>query len=281
MLNIKNCTFTYNPKRQPVISDLSLQIREGGVYGLLGSNGTGKSTLLNLACGLLTPNEGEIDLDGINVRRRLPRTMADLYIVPEEITLPSCKLSSYVATTACFYPKFEMELLRQHLQLFDIPESIHLGHLSMGQKKKIALAFAMACNTKLLLMDEPTNGLDIPGKSAFRRFIASSMSDDRIFIISTHQVRDVSQILDNVLIMNNGKIMLDQPVSEIQSRLLFGETTDSGVAAKAFYSEKTFGGYAVVLPNTTNADSELNLELLFEMAVEKPELIKHIFSKDN
>ena len=258
-----------------MIDRFSLSVAEGGVYGLLGSNGAGKSTLLNLMAGLLTPDNGDVTLDGVNTRLRLPETLSDLFIVPEEFDLPALQLATFARTNGALYPKFSYEDFRRNLETFDLSSDLNLGALSMGQKKKVFLSFAMACNTKVLLLDEPTNGLDIPGKAAFRRFIAQSMTDDRIFIISTHQVRDVGQILDHVLIIDNREVILDAKTSEIQRRLRFVETFDKDLADNALYAEKVMGGAAVILPADGEADeSEINLELLFNFAHVNPQKIK-------
>ncbi len=278
MLTINNCSFSYNRKGEPTIDNFSLNLEEGGVYGLLGSNGAGKSTLLQLICGLLTPYSGEITLDGVNTRLRRPSTLSNLYIVPEEIGLPSLKLHQFARLNGQFYPNFSTEDMNRHLDTFELERDLRLDKLSMGQKKKVTLAFAMACNTKLLLMDEPTNGLDIPAKSAFRKFIIESMTDDRIFVISTHQVRDVSQILDHILIMNNRKVLLDKKVTDIQSHLKFTDTVNASIIDNALYAIKGLGGASVVLPNTDDEESELNLELLFDFAINNPQKLNSVFT---
>lgn len=277
MLNIKNCTFNYRHKGEPTIDDFSLKLKEGGVYGLLGSNGAGKTTLLQLISGLLTPVSGEVTLDGVNTRLRQPSTLEKIFFVPEEIDLPPLKLDTFINLNGALYPKFSKEEMYHHLDTFGLPRDIRLDKLSMGQKKKVALSFAMACNTKILLMDEPTNGLDIPAKSAFRKYVIESMSDDRIFVISTHQVRDVSQILDHILIMDKRKVLLDRTVSEIQDKMKFTETVNNEVINNALYAVKGLGGASVILPNEDGDDSELNIELLFDFAISDPEKLNSLF----
>lgn len=277
MLNIKNCTFNYRHKGEPTIDDFSLKLKEGGVYGLLGSNGAGKTTLLQLISGLLTPMSGEVTLDGVNTRLRHPSTLEKIFFVPEEIELPPLKLDTFINLNGALYPKFSKEEMYHHLDTFGLPRDIRLDKLSMGQKKKVALSFAMACNTKILLMDEPTNGLDIPAKSAFRKYVIESMSDDRIFVISTHQVRDVSQILDHILIMDKRKVLLDRTVSEIQDKMKFTETVNNELINTALYAVKGLGGASVILPNEDGDDSELNIELLFDFAISDPEKLNSLF----
>lgn len=279
MIEIKDCSFSYKRKGDLTIDHFSLNLMEGGIYGLLGSNGAGKSTLLQLIAGLLTPISGDVELNGINTRLRRPATSREIYIVPEEIFLPDMKLNDYARLHGKFYPNYSEENLIRNLEILELDRNINLKNLSMGQKKKAALAFAMACNTKVLLMDEPTNGLDIPAKSAFRKFVIESMRDDRIFVISTHQVRDVSQILDHILIMDNRRMLLDRSVAEIQERLRFTETVDPMLMEKAIYSVKGLGGASVILPNDDDSDSELNIELLFNFAHDNPQKLNSVFEQ--
>ena len=202
MITVENLSFTYRKSKRAVLHDFSLSFESGRVYGLLGKNGAGKSTLLYLMSGLLTPKNGKVMFHDTDVRRRLPVTLQDMFLVPEEFELPAVSLVSYV----------EMDI------------DIDLGSLSMGQKKKVFMSFALATNTSLLLMDEPTNGLDIPGKSQFRKFIASGMSDDKTIVISTHQVRDIDKVLDHVLIMDDSRVLLDESTSNICDKLFFVES---------------------------------------------------------
>lgn len=269
MLIIENCTFNYRRKGVPTIDGFSLKFEQGGVYGLLGSNGAGKSTLLQLICGLLTPESGKITLDGVNTRLRHPATLSKIFFVPEEFQLPEMKLSKYVKYYGALYPGFSNDDMQRHLSTFGITGDPKLSGLSMGQKKKVFLAFAMACNTELLILDEPTNGLDIPGKSAFRKFIAESMSDSRIFIISTHQVKDVDRILDHIVIMDSSRVLLDRSVARIQAEMKFIDSNDPELIGSALYSERSVGGASLILPNNDDSDSEINLELLFNYTLSK------------
>lgn len=283
MLQISDLTFCYPRRKTPAIDDFSLTIKRGGVYGLLGPNGAGKSTLLYLICGLLTPHSGNVTYDGKNTRDRLPETLRDIFIVPEELDLPAVTLDTYVRMNASFYPRFSNEDLQRHLATFEIGDiaSYKLSALSMGQKKRIFMSFALACNTSLLLMDEPTNGLDIPGKAAFRRFIAASASDDRIIMISTHQVRDIDSILDHVVIMDGCKVRLNASISEITARLAFLNTSDRDIIASALVSQPSPAGCQVVVANDGSYDTDVNLETLFELATSRRDVIDSMFNNPN
>ena len=277
MLQVENISFSYRRGKKEVLSDFSLSLEKGRVYGLLGKNGAGKSTLLYLMSGLLTPKHGKVMYHDTDVRRRLPITLQDMFLLPEEFELPPISLVSYIELNGNFYPRFSKEDMVKYLHFFEMDLDTDLGALSMGQKKKVFMSFALATNTSLLLMDEPTNGLDIPGKSQFRKFIASGMSDDKTIVISTHQVRDIDKVLDHVLIMDNSHVLLDQSITSICDKLLFVESDDRELAKTALYTLPSVQGNLLLLPNTENEESEINLELLFGATLAMPDKIVEMF----
>lgn len=272
MLQINDLTFSYRRHSQPVLEKFDMSLESGGIYGLLGPNGAGKSTLLYLIAGALKPDSGNVMFKEINTRRRLPMTLNDIFLVPEEFTLPAVSLDKFLKINAPLYPRFSFEDMKRNLSMFDLDTDLRLDALSMGQKKKVFMCFALSCNTSLLLMDEPTNGLDIPGKSSFRRFVAESMNDNRIFIISTHQVRDIELLLDHVIVMNNRRVLLNKKTVDIlrQLRFIHGATPEQ--IKDAIYSMPTLGGMSVIMPADGNDDdeTELDLEMLFDYALNNP-----------
>lgn len=277
MITIENLSFSYRKSQQEVLHNFSLSLEKGRVYGLLGKNGAGKSTLLHLVSGLLTPKSGRVVFHATDVRRRLPLTLNDMFLVPEEFGLPSVSLSRYVQLYSPFYPRFSREDMEKYLQLFEIDRGVQLGELSMGQKKKVFMSFALAANTSLLLMDEPTNGLDIPGKSQFRKFLASGMTEEKTMVISSHQVRDIDKILDHILILDHSRILLDASIGAIGNTLFFTESEDPDLADTALYSMSSLRGNALLFPNTNGEESEINVELLFNALQAVPEAITRLF----
>lgn len=277
MLQVENISFSYGRRKPEVLSDFSFSLEKGRVYGLLGKNGVGKSTLLYLMCGLLTPKHGRVMYHGVDMRRRLPETLRDVFLVPEEFDLPAVSLIQFVELNSPFYPNFSKEDMMTYLHLFEMDWNIHLGGLSMGQKKKVFMSFALATHTSLLLMDEPTNGLDIMAKSQFRKFIASGMSDERTIVISTHQVRDIDNVLDHVVIMNNSRVLLDESIVRVTERLAFVESDSPALAEEALYKLPSVQGNSLLLPNREGVETKLNLELLFGAVLANPEKIKDLF----
>ncbi len=276
MLTINNLTFGYKGTGI-LFSDLSLNLEKGNIYGLLGRNGAGKTTLLKIITGLLYAHKGSVKYNGIDVSLRQPNVLSDVYIIPEEFQVPDFKVTEYVATHSVFYPKFDLSKLNELLVEMEIDKSKHLGSLSYGQKKKFIIAFAIATNCSLVLMDEPTNGLDIPSKSKFRRIIASSIDENRTFLISTHQVRDLESLIDPVVIIENGQIIFNEKMDRIASKLSFIKT-DKGAQpeSRVFHSEPVFGGEYMVVENTSDNESEIDFELLFNAVLSnKKEIVEH------
>lgn len=281
MLSVNNLTFRYRRHQKEILSDFGLRLEQGGVYGLLGPNGAGKSTLLLLMAGLLTPQKGNVTLDGTDTRLRRPETLAGIFLVPEEVSLPHLSFESFVSINSPFYPDFDKSVLDICLDEFGFRPESRIDNLSMGQRKKIMISFALACNTPVVLMDEPTNGLDIPGKSAFRRLVARLMTDQRIFIISTHQVRDLEQLLDHILIMDTSRLILDSDIASVQQKLGFIRNAPS-VPANAIYSLPAPGGYDLIVRNDGNEpETDVNLEILFDFALRDNNLLNNIISRNN
>ena len=229
MIDISNVTFEYR-KGKPVLKDFSLSFPQGGVYGLLGKNGTGKSTLLYLISGLLRPRHGEVRVDGMLSANRQPQMLREIFLVPEEYDLPSVSLKSYTRALKSFYPRFSDDLLRKCIEVFDLEMDMQLGTLSMGQKKKVYMCVALATGTRVLLMDEPTNGLDILSKSQFRKAVVQGMEEDKTVLVSTHQVHDVERLLDHVTIINGNQVLMHGPLNEdngpVDLEKLFIETVE-------------------------------------------------------
>ena len=279
MIDVNNVSFSYGRKKSNVLDGFSMQLEKGAVYGLLGKNGTGKSTLLYLMAGLLRPQTGKVLYKGAEVTKRYPNILQDMFLVPEEFALPNVSLKQYVKLNAPFYPNFSDELLRNCLRDFDMNEDIHLGELSMGQKKKAFMCFALATNTSLLMMDEPSNGLDIPSKSQFRKVIASGMTDDKAVIISTHQVRDIDSLLDHVLIMEGSELLLNESVASICEKLYFAEQGMNEPTDDALYVQPSVQGNSVILPNTYGEESKMNLEVLFNAMLAERVKMQQMFNR--
>ena len=279
MITIRNLDFWYS-KRESLFAGLNLDMQPGHIYGLLGKNGAGKTTLLKIMCGLSFPKRGEVFLDHWIPRQRHPGFLQEIFLLPEEIYLPLVNAESLIRLYAPFYPQFSREQFARAMECLEVNTVRKLNKLSYGQKKKIMIAFALACNTRYLFLDEPTNGLDIPSKAAFRSLLAAAFSEDRTIILSTHQVRDLQSLIDHVLILSGRHIMIHQSLDFIGSRLKFQRSVTKPEMPGLLYSWNTEMGHACILPNFDNEPGPVDIETLFNGALEVPEKITHLLHSE-
>lgn len=275
MIRINDLNFGYS-SRQLLFKNLSMQLNAGHIYGLLGKNGAGKSSLLKNLAGLVYASSGKIEVMGHDPAKRQPSLLRQICFIPEEFYLPSVKIEAYVKTNATFYPNFDHKYFNGLLAEFEIPVSQKLVDMSYGQKKKLIIAFGLATQAQLIIMDEPTNGLDIPSKAQFRKIMAAALTDNRCIIISTHQVRDLDNLIDTVIMIDDRDIVLKASVEEITQKLCFKRVKE--LDNMAIYSEPSLLGYNVLLPNYHNEDSKLDIELLFNAVLSERTKIKAAFN---
>jgi ABC-2 type transport system ATP-binding protein len=265
MVEIKELTFGYD-KKKLLFEGLNLTLMAGHIYGLLGKNGAGKSTLIKNIIGLAFPKKGICQINGIDSSDRSPDVLQNLFLVPEEICLPRLSIQRFADNTKVFYPRFDEGQFLAYLKEFEISVEVNISDLSFGQQKKTLIAFALAANTSLLVMDEPTNGLDIPSKVQFRRIIASALTEDRCILISTHQVRDLDNLIDSLIVLNNRQIVLNASVDFIGEQLTF-TSVNSLDDESVLYFESSFKGHSVIMPNSTRKSNRVDLELLFNALI--------------
>lgn len=264
MIEINNLHFRYG-KQSDLFSGLTLSESAGSIVGLLGKNGAGKSTLLKLITGLLTAPKGTLTIMGEVPADRHPSFLEEIYFIPEEYDLPAVKISEFVKAYALFYPRFDHEKLQKILADFELDTNSRLSKLSYGQRKKFLIAFALSTNCKMLVLDEPTNGLDIPSKSVFRRVVASSLNEDQLVFISTHQVKDVENLIDKILVIDRGQIILNESLWNISEKYAFG-TVPSLEKTNSLYHEVAPGGFKIIRP-ATETQTEVDIELLFNATI--------------
>ena len=275
MIKIKDLEFSYNGI--PVLTGITTDLEEGKIYRLLGENGVGKTTLLTLLCGLKKVDSGHIDTDGKDPYKRLPETLQNQYYIPDEVAPVNMKAIKYAETAGQFWPDFDMEKFLKIMTVFENDPLKNMAKMSAGQLKKTYISFALACNTRYIFMDEPTNGLDIPSKTSFRSIIMQYTSENTTVVISTHQVRDLENIIDPIIILDRRDVLLNASVEEITSKLYFdyGNILDPD----ALFCEKIPGGYIQVAENRTGEDSKINVEALFNAVHSNKARIKELFKK--
>lgn len=274
MITIKNLDFSY--KNAAVFKNISLNFKRGNVYGLLGENGVGKTTLLKLICGLQHPTAGTCTVDEFVPSERNPYFLQNIFFLPEEVITDDTTPEKFVKKLGVFYPRYDHEYFLNLMDELEVDATKKFDTLSYGQKKKALLACALSLRTDYLLLDEPTNGLDIPSKALFRKVILQHCTDETTVIISTHQVKDVENLIDPIVILDHDEVLLNATFEEISSKLYFeygAEKSDD-----ALYSEMMPGGYINVLPNNFEMESKVNVEALFNAVRNNKKKIREIFN---
>jgi len=275
MISVEQLDFGYNSKKG-LFQKLNLTIEPNKIYGLLGRNGMGKSTLLKLMTGFLQPTNGTLQVNDWKPGQRKSEFMEQIFFLNEDFELPPLSISNYLKSYAAFYPKFDLNKFYTILEEFEVDKNSFIPSLSFGQKKKVFIAFGLATQAKYIFLDEPTNGLDIPSKSQFRKLMARHFSQDQSIIISTHQIRDLSNLLDAVIILEEGEILLSMDIAEIENKLLFSSSHRQD--SSALYSEQVAGGTINVYPNPETLDSQIEIESFFNALVLKPNSLLQILN---
>lgn len=269
MIRMHDIAFGYGKRN--LFTKLNLNIPEGNIYGLLGMNGAGKTTLLKLVSGQLFPQRGIGSTLGFNPVKRNADMLSQIFYLPEEFPLPPMRGDEYVSLLKPLYPLFDQGAFERYRDAFDIDPKQKLAELSLGQKKKFLLAFGLASNTPLVILDEPTNGLDIPSKSQFRRIVASAMTDKRTFIISTHQVRDMENLIDPIIILHDGQVVFHSDLANVASQYSFKLERSEHDSRTAVFQEKVPGGYMIVTKRQKDdEETNVDLETLFNAVVSAP-----------
>ncbi|MGM9748750.1 MAG: ATP-binding cassette domain-containing protein [Candidatus Cryptobacteroides sp.] len=275
MIHIENLGFSYGDK--VVLNNISMSLEKGRIYGLLGENGVGKTTLLTLLCGLKNVKKGNIDIDGHNPYKREPSFLSSQYFLSDEVAPVNMTASDYAKNYGKFWENFDFAKFNELMTIFETDSNQKMNTMSFGQLKKTYIAFALSCNTRYLFMDEPTNGLDIPSKAQFRKAVTKYTSEDSTILISTHQVRDLENIIDPIIILDRLDVLLNATLEEISDKLYFDYGSQKN--PDALYSEMTPGGSIQVYLNSTSEESKVNIEALFNTVHLHKELIKGIFKK--
>ncbi|MDD4029648.1 MAG: ABC transporter ATP-binding protein [Caldisericia bacterium] len=279
MIEMQKLSFSY-PNKELLFDDVNEVMPEGHIYGVLGKNGAGKTSLLKLLAGLRFPDKGFVSIDGFEPRYRQSEYLQKVFLIPEEFYLPEYTAEKYENIYAPFYPAFQHDKFNEYLDQFGISESSNLDSLSLGQKKKFILAFAFATNCPYLFLDEPTNGLDIPSKKQFRKFVAHWIDENRTIFISTHQIHDVSKLLDRIVILDEGKILLNESLEKLEECLIIKLHQNDKTSPNAIYSQVALGGKVSLEKNETNQSSDIDLELLFNATLHNSEAIVNATKKE-
>ena len=275
MIKVNDLAFAYSSV--PVLKNITMNLEEGRIYGLLGENGVGKTTLLTLLAGLKKPNAGSILTDGEAPYDRTPSFLQNQYYLPDVVAPIPMVAKDYANMYGSFWPGFDSDKFSAIMDEFEVSPLHKMHAMSAGQLKKTYISIALALNVKYMFLDEPTNGLDIPSKTQFRKAVTKYTSEESTLVISTHQVRDLENIIDPIVILDRQDVLLNASLEEISSKLFFDYGTE--IRPESLYAERLPGGFIQVVPNTTGEDSKVNIEALFNAVHGNKDLVKQLFKK--
>lgn len=275
MIRIGKLGFSYG--QVPVLKNITMNLEPGKIYGLLGENGVGKTTLLTLLAGLKKPLQGSIDIDGSAPYSRAPQVLENQFYLADEMLPVPMKAAEYARITGEFWPNYKQDTFEEIMELFENTSDKKMSEMSTGQLKKTYISLALALGCKYLFLDEPTNGLDIPSKAQFRSALMKYTGEDSTIVISTHQVRDLENIIDPIIILDRQDVLLNASLEEISRKLYFDYGTQ--LHPESLYSEQLPGGFIQVYPNAEGADSKVNIEALFNAVHHNKEFIKGLFAE--
>jgi len=272
MLQMQSMTFGYG--KRSLFEDLDLSLEPGSVHGLLGLNGAGKTSLLKIAAGALRPERGLVRVFGREPGAREAALLADVAFVPEDPWFPALKPETWVERNAAFRPAFDRGRFQELFNEFGLDASKVVSRFSYGQRKKFALAAALASGARLILLDEPTNGLDIPSKAQFRRVLATAAGPERVIVVSTHQVRDLESLIDPIVVIDRGRVAFTLGAEELAVRLCTARL-QTLEGRSIVYAEKDAIGWTALLANEPGSEgSAPDLELVFNAAMQVPERLR-------
>ena len=278
MIHFNNVSFGYT-KQKPLYANIQLELKSGSVYGLLGKNGAGKSTLLKLMAGLVHPQKGLLTVCNANPMKREPDFLNQVFFIPEEINTPNIHVLDFAEEQVPFYPRFNQIQFLDYLKELDVPMT-KLNKMSFGQKKKVWIALGMASNASLIILDEPTNGLDIPSKRILRKLIASIVNEDNCIIISTHQVKDLDSLIDQIILVDNGEIIVNTDTNTIIEKIIFQHSNRQEICNSWIYHETSLAGHLFVKKREMEEEvSKLDLELFFNAGITNKIAIQELFNQ--
>lgn len=264
-----------------VLKEMSFSLEANKIYGLLGKNGAGKTTLINLLVNQLIAKEGSIQLFGKDPRNN-PAVLKEVCIVREaEFYAPYMKGKAILQLYSCFYENYDKQLEEKLVAFFNIPLDIAYRKYSRGMKSLLFMVMALCSKAPLTILDEPTLGMDAPNREQFYKILLDEyVKEPRTFIISTHLINEIENLLEEVIIIDQGEVLLQEEVESLKSKAVYlsgnKEDLERLAALKMARPKESFGksaGYVYI-----GELEEMDLKLIKSSYIEmSPMSIQQIF----
>ena len=261
IINAQDLTHRYG--KQEVLSGVNLTIDQPGITGLCAPNGEGKTTLMKLFAGLQFPTGGTLTVLDQKPSNRPLDLLQRIYFLPSEPHAPKWTPEKILRHYAPFYPNFDHQLYRENLEAFRVDANKTLDKVSFGQKRRAQLSFALATRSQILLLDEPTIGLDIQGKDQFRRSLIAGTEAGQTIIIATHLLMEIEAVLDHMLLLKDGRIRGHLSLALANQFYSFNSSPVKPPYGDKGYARRVPGGWLTVHTDGRSSNATLDTETLY------------------
>lgn len=260
MITLCDASYSY-PKKTDALTGITCEVHPG-IHLLMGANGTGKTTLLHLMAGLRYPTSGVCLLNGEELRLRRPSQLCRVQYFSPDMDFPESSVEKMVSRHAPFFPRFDAAMLSRNLAAFGIDPRRKFTSLSYGNAIKARLAYMLALRCEVLLLDEPTVGLDFDGRGQFGRLLMECVDEDQTVVVSTHSLSEFEPLYDSVMFLRDGHLLLQASFGKISRRVMSVVTATP--PADAIYSEMRMGRcHSIVPAGEDDMDSAPDCTLLY------------------
>jgi ABC-2 type transport system ATP-binding protein len=234
--------------QKQVLKDFNMTLEEGKVYGLLGKNGEGKTTLIRMILGIIPSDKGKILYKGKEIKFNQPFYKNEVGYIPEEsIFFGWMTIKELMAFNSAFYPKWNTQKSKELLNRFGLDEKFKIKNLSRGMKLKLGLIVALAAVPELLILDDPTSGMDVPTRHDFLKGIIREILDEGTSVLfSSHLVHELEGIIDHLGILHDGNLILEENFQQVKNdakkvHLVFDESVPDGFDIKGLLTKQANG----------------------------------------
>lgn len=274
MIQLNDLSFGYR-RNSLALRDITTEIGPG-MHLLLGANGSGKTTLLKIIAGMRLAAPSMCLIDGISAASRNPDILNRTFLLTDSMTFPYRTINEMVHYHAPFFPDFDREMLHENLDTFRMTGDEPMTRFSLGNRKKAQLAYVLALRPKVLMFDEPANGLDISSRDEFISMLARSTRQDQTVIVSSHTVFDFQNIVDSVMVLSDGHLILSMPIWQITRRLAF--VSDSMPIEGALFMKQALGRFNAIVANDADLETDIDFTLFYSslQSAQAPAILSHL-----
>jgi ABC-2 type transport system ATP-binding protein len=282
VLRIENLSKNFGKKK--VLENYSMSLAKGKVYGLLGKNGEGKTTLIRMIMGVIPPDSGEIFYKGKKIKFNTPFYKKEVGYIPEEsIFFSWMTIDGILNFNSSFYPSWSAQKASNYLDRLSLSRKLKIKNLSRGMKLKLGLIIALAAEPELLILDDPTSGLDVPTRHDFLKdIIREILESGTTVLFSSHLVHELEGIIDQLGILHHGNLILEEDFEKVKNSTkrvrIIADSLPDEIPIEGILTKQTNGNKCELVVYPWNEDKRKELEILSPTKIEVESLtLEEIF----